>query len=551
MLDSLLIKNYAIIENIRIKFSDGLNIITGETGAGKSILLGALRLILGGRADTDRLVDIEKKCVVRAYFKNIPLWLKPIFDSADLYFEPDLTIQRELLPSGKSKAYINETPVNLKTLRSISSKIVDLHQQFDQLDILEDKRQIQYLDAFIGHREQVKSYRQNFDRFMTKQQELNTLRQRSVSELKEQDFLKFQLQELKALDIHPDTDERLEADLALLTHAEDLKNALTRFNYQLNETEDSTLDLIRDTVHTLHRIESLSPAFLDFSQRLDSLGEELRDLTLVSTELSDSLEVQSNQIEQMTERVNLLNQLMHKHRMADIKELAELQTTIEDRLQSFRSIEHQIRELEQELELLQEALQAEAENISVQRSKAAERFSKKVQKTLRDLEMPKAKFEVAIRRMESIGAQGIDHVQFLFSANPGSKLQLLKKVASGGELSRLNLSLKSLLASNMDLPTMIFDEIDSGISGKVALHTGLLLKELSENHQLICITHSPQIAARAKHHLYVYKETINKKTTTHIKTLDSQERIYNIAVMLSSDPPSKAALTNAKELINY
>ncbi len=550
MLKSLYIKNYAIIEELELSLGRGLNVFTGETGAGKSIILGALGLILGDRSDRKSLFDKSSKCVVRALFTNISPEIKSLFEALDILFEPEMYIQREIWPNGKSKAFINDTPVKLKDLKDITLMLIDLHRQFDQMDILEKNRQIQYLDAYIAHQDLVGQYRKGYERYQKIKQNLETLTSQRAETIKELEFLRFQLDELQHFSLDVERDSRLESELAILLHAEELRVVLDKLQHHIDGAEPSSADILRESIRSLSKIEPL-PEYLEaLSERLNSLLNEMEDLTNEIGDIREQIEPNEQMIEKMTERLDTLNQLFYKHQVSEVKDLLGVQKKLEDRLAAFQSTDEAVEKLRQELESEEKTLIAAAEKISKARKSALKNFGKQITEILYKLEMPEAQF-IPTLQTKPLGPEGMDHIEFLFSANLGSTPKKLKDIASGGELSRLNLSLKSLIVGKIRLPTIVFDEIDTGISGKTSLQMALLLKQLASKHQIICISHSPQIAAKANHHLHVYKQSSAEKTTTRVKTLDSRERIYNIAVMLSSEPPTKAALANAKELINY
>ena len=546
---SLHIKNYALIRELDIAFDSGLTIITGETGAGKSILLGALGLIMGERADTRALYNFNQKCVVRAVFDISKYELREFFEENELDYEDELIIQRELTPSGKSRAYVNDTPVRLPLLKRLSSSLIDLHRQFDTLDINDTSFQIKLLDALAGQQEEVKTYRLSFRKYTHMLQELEQVREQQQQSMMEREFLQFYLDELIEAELKAGEQEELEELQKQLGHAEEIQQKLHNAHFLLLESESALLPQLDSLLLELGKLKDYMPALKETLQRFDELSIEMRELAGELPRLSEEAQADPEKLEEVNQRLDQLYRLQHKHHLSSTADLLEKQRQLEEKLAINSRIDEDIKRLENESEKLFKKLKQEAEKISKKRQAVAPKFRKKVISMLQELGMPSARLDIAFSQLPQLSPHGSDEVQFLFSANKGAPLQPIKEVASGGELARLTLTTKSLVASAIPLPTLIFDEIDTGISGDVALKMGNILARLSEQHQVVCITHSPQVAARAHKHYQVVKQETKDSTQTHIRLLQNEERIRAIAVMLSKNPPTEAALANALELV--
>ncbi len=548
MLKKLLVKNYAIIEKIEIDFSKGLNIITGETGAGKSILLGALGLIMGNRADTKTLFDTGKKCIIEGTF-SIPKHYKSYFEENDIDFEKETHIRREITPSGKSRAFINDTPTNLQILRTLTSTLVDLHQQFDTLDIHDVSFQLNVVDALANHKEEVLEYRTKFQQYSKNKRQLDRLMKQSNDTSKEIDFLEFQLKEFNEAELIENEEIKAEDELKSLSHAEDIKRVLSATQQYLTENESSVVGQLKDLSFELNNIAKFAEPVEQLKDRMEGLIFELEDLSSEMELLGDKTELDPERITEIRERLDLIYRLQNKHQATSVSELLEIQHDIESKLESFGDMSGQIELLEVEIQKQEKELSERAQKLSVARKKVIPQFEERIQSQLQTLSMPHAQLKVQITTTPSLNKNGFDHVEFLFAANKGGRLDSIKDVASGGELSRLTLCVKSLVAGALAMPTMIFDEIDTGVSGDVALKMGNILKDLAKGHQIITITHTPQIAVQADSHFFVYKDHAGEKTTTSVKELDRTERVTEVATMLSGSPPSTNAMKNAKELL--
>jgi DNA repair protein RecN (Recombination protein N) len=549
MLNSLYVKNYALINEIQIDFVKGLNIITGETGAGKSILLGALGLIMGKRADTKVLFDQGEKCVVEAKFDVAPYKLSPYFDDNDLEYSDELIIRREIASNGKSRAFINDMPSTLDILQDLSGKLIDLHQQFDMLDIHKPSFQIEIIDALAANQEIIGEYSGILKVYKTKESQLKQLLKDAASQAQELEFTKFQYNELTAVKIETDEYENLGIELDLLTSTEDIKQTSSAIFRALDEGEKSVIailqELNRKTGHILHK----DKRFELIDERLTAAAEELRDISSESEDIFENTEYDERRVEFIQERLGTLHRAFKKYNVESSKELIDKIVELENRVSKILGSDEEVEGLANECKELRAQLLIIAQKITLSRETIFSTFQNKVTDVLDELSIKNASFEVKLTKRQEFGESGTDIIEYFFAANKGGKLLPLKDVASGGEISRLTLAIKSIVASAIHLPTMIFDEIDMGISGDVAAKMGNILQVLSKEHQIISITHSPQIAAKANKHFFVYKQDVDDITRSALKTLDTNGKIYEIAKMLSTDPPSEAALLNAKELI--
>lgn len=549
MLKNLFIQNYAIIEELSMNFGDKLNIITGETGAGKSILTGALGLIQGNRADTKVLYDNEKKCIVEAQFELSNPRLKKLFKREDLDFETPIIIRRSIAPSGKSRAFVNDEPVKLAFLKELSAILVDMHRQFDTLGINEESTQINMLDSVAKTQKAVDSYQLRFADYRKSKNELQKLIDEEAKVKQELDFLEFQFAELDEAAFLENEQEELENEVNMLQNADSIIQILQKINYQVEDAENSVVSQVAELRNELERLGDVGTEMESLLNRLISTEEELRDIAAQASDSSDKIDADPAKLEEKQERVGLLYRLLQKHSMENLEELLVFQEELHTKVKSFRAYGTDRSTLENTVAALDKELREMAADLSLKRKKVVPIFETKIKKLLSDLGMEHAQFVIEMTKSKELRSLGIDSVKFLFSANPGKQVQAINEVASGGELSRVALSLKSIVAGNIQLGTLIFDEIDTGISGEVSGKMGHILKKLADKHQLISITHSPQIAARADTHFFIYKLVENQRTYTKVRELDSPGRILEIAKMLSGDPPSETAKNNAAELI--
>jgi DNA repair protein RecN (Recombination protein N) len=549
VLKRLHIRNYALIDELEIQFSDKLTIITGETGAGKSILLGALGLIMGDRADTKVFYNDAEKCVVEAFFDVSEYDLKEFFEENELDYDHEVVIRRELSPAGKSRAFVNDTPANNQVLQRLTENLVDLHQQFDTLDIHNVNFQLRMIDALAENTSLLKEYQQGYRKYAANKKRLAELIERSQNGAREMEFLRFQLEELHQAELQDGEQELLEGELAQLTNAEDIKRNYGAAYNHLADTELNLVGQLQELNRSLSPTRKLSPQLSAVSERLESILADLQDVAKDCERIAEGTEFDPQRIAEVQERLNVLYKLQKKHGVANVGELLNIQSDLESQTAGFSNLDQEIAALEQEITTQEKDLRGKADTLSARRKSVPPSFEERVQSMLTQLSMPHARLKVEISALSQLGPTGMDDVQFLFATNIGARFLPIKDVASGGELSRLTLCTKSLVADAIPLPTLIFDEIDSGISGDVSLKMGMILKELSSRHQVVSITHTPQIAARADAHYFVYKKVDGQRSVTNIRKLEPDERVRSIAVMLSGNPPSDSALATARELV--
>jgi DNA repair protein RecN (Recombination protein N) len=551
VLKKLHIQNYAIIEELEMEFPGHLNIITGETGAGKSILMGALSLILGDRADSTVLMNREKKCFVEGIFavsgkKEVKHFLK----ENDLDAEDELTIRREISASGKSRAFVNDTPVNLEQLRQLSGLLVDLHRQFDTLSLGESDFQRQVLDALAGHNDLLTQYQSRFVQWQQGRRELDELLQQKNQFTKEYDYNKFLFDELEEAALRENELEEAETALQLLNNSEGIKTALSRVSNVLDEGEQPMVQQLKTLINQLQIFSSYHAALPGLLQRLQSAQVELKDIAGEIETINDEVQYDPRKVEQLNERISTGYKLLKKHGVQTTNDLIALKNGLEAKLQAVMNIDDAIGAKEKIVQQLVQEAEALATQITANRSKQVKPLQDKVNKLLVQVGMPNARLKAELQPLSSLQSHGKDDIEFLFDANKSNRFEPIRKVASGGELSRLMLCIKSLVAKSLDLPTLIFDEIDSGISGEAARQVGIIMKELAVKRQVISITHQPQIAGRADAHFFVYKEIRGDKVKTGVRLLSQEERITTIAKMLSGEKPTAAALENAREMVS-
>ena len=557
MLQKIQIQNYAIIDDLGIDFSQHLNVITGETGAGKSILMGALSLILGDRADTAVLLQRDKKCVVEGVF--IVGGRKAVLDffgandldvssGTDDVSDGEVVIRREIAPSGKSRAFVNDTPVNLEQLRKLSSLLVDLHRQFDTLELGESDFQREVLDALAGQGSKLQAYQTVYRDWQAASRELTTLREQQAQFTKEFDYNKFLFDELNEVGLKENELEELDQELKLLSNSEGIKNALTKVYYELQEGEQPLVQQLRSLTHVLQSYASFHSELSGVSERLSSAQIELQDIASEVERINEEVNHDPRRIEEISERLSTGYKLLKKHGVQDTAGLLEVLRQLEHKLQDSLQVDAGIAAGEKEVQRLLQEAKKKAEVLSKGRLAQTEGLQEKVNKLLKQVGMPNARLKVSVLPVELNGF-GSDAIEFLFDANKSNRFEPIRKVASGGELSRLMLCIKSLIAESVDLPTLIFDEIDTGISGEAAKQVGIILKGLAKRRQVICITHQPQIAGKADAHYFVYKAVKGESIQTNIRILSQEERITAIAQMLSGEKPTAAALENAREMV--
>jgi DNA repair protein RecN (Recombination protein N) len=550
MLRKLFIQNYAIIDEIGIDFSSKLNIITGETGAGKSILMGALSLILGERADSSVLVNTQKKCFIEGSFtvhgKKAVL---DFLQDNDLDVEEELVLRREIAANGKSRAFINDTPATLQQLKGLASLLVDLHQQFDTLELGDSDFQRAVMDALANNENTLAAYQKVFIQWQSAGKELTQLQRQKADFNKELDYHQFLFNELNELGLKENELEDLDNELKLLSNAEGIKTTLSRVYFDLKESEQPVVQLLKQLLNQLQGYASYHADLSGVIERLQSSQIELQDIADEVDRINDSVNYDEKRIEFINRRLMDGYKLIKKHGVQTTNQLLEIQAGLEQKLRAVLDMDDSIAAKEKLVARLFSDADTLAEQISKARHKQSKPLEEKVNTLLAQVGMPNARLKVELKDA-SLNISGKDQIDFLFDANKSNRFEAIRKVASGGELSRLMLCIKSLVAQSIDLPTMIFDEIDTGISGEAAKQVGFIMKGLAANRQIICITHQPQIAGKANAHFFVYKEIKNDAVKTNIRLLNEDERITAIARMLSGEKPTAAAMENAREMMN-
>jgi DNA repair protein RecN (Recombination protein N) len=552
VLQSLSIKNYAIIEAVEIQFDKQLNIITGETGAGKSILLGAMNLILGKRAEPNVLRNKEEKCLVEATFNLKNKKLKKFFSENDLEYEDETIIRREINTNGKSRAFINDSPVTLDVLKELTEQLVDIHAQGETQNLLDKFFFCEILDELSKQSTIVKEYQADFSTYKQKQQKLTQLQEQQIRLQKEFDFIAFQLNELTEANLNEEEFESIESELGLLQNAEVIKRNLAEAYNLIDGNEFSAFSQLLQANKQIGQLSGFHDVLLEMHDKLSGITDDLKSMTRQITNIAEATEFNEERVIELTDKQTTINKLLQKHHLATIKDLILLRDELQQKVNAYTNSTEEIVHLENEIVKEKTTLFATAQRISKNRNEKIKTAESKVSSILVDLGMPFGHIilEQKILDADKLNAFGVDEIRLLFSANKGSHPQPLDEVGSGGEKSRLMLAIKSLVAETVTLPTLIFDEIDTGISGEVAQKVGNILKSLGKSHQVISITHLPQVAAKASKHFFVYKNHEKEKTFTEIKTLSGDERLHEIAVMLSGNNPPKEALENAKRLLN-
>jgi DNA repair protein RecN (Recombination protein N) len=551
MLKSLKIRNYAIIRQSEINFHQGLSIITGETGAGKSILMGALGLILGERADSKVILEGTDKCVVEAHFDIEAYQLKSFFKNHELDYEPICIVRRELTATGKSRAFINDTPVNLPILKELGLNLVDIVSQHQTLELNESQFQLDVLDAVAELVNEKKEYTSHFKEFLHTKRELQDLHNREAKSRQDEDYLRFVLNELNEFNPKIDEQEILEKQLDELSHAETIQNASSQVSNLLDGSENAISDMLREAKSILVQAAKHQSNVNELLIRLDSNILDIKDIANELSMIAEKTLADPTTLASIENRLQVLYNLLKKHRVLTVGELIQLKETFENQFQELGSLEEQIALCESKLLTQQSLVQTVGNKLRDKRKAAIKTIEFKVNELLAQVAMPNAHFEIGFKELpfEKASEQGMDEVVFLFSANKGFTPQPIDKVASGGELSRLMLCIKSLIADKVKLPTIVFDEIDTGISGDAAQKVAGVMRNHARGHQVIAITHLPQIAGKADQHLYVYKTNDTEQTQTGIRSLNPNERVEEIARMLSGENPSDKVLAAARELI--
>ncbi len=550
MLQSLYIKNYALIDKLSIEFNSGFNIVTGETGAGKSIVLGALGLILGQRADLTVLRDKNKKCTVEGSFAVKEYFLEDFFIENELDYDDQTILRREITPAGKSRAFINDTPVNLKTIRELALRLIDIHSQHQNLELGNRLFQLKLVDLVAKNQSILSNYQKRFSEYSTAKTKYADLVSEAEQAKKDLDYFQFQFQQLEEAKLKPGEQSELESEQNQLEHAEDIKLTFGQLNQDLESDEQGVLTRLKEHVNRLNKMSDYFTEAKELHQRLESCYLELQDLAEESSAVAERVEHDPARIQLVAERLDLIYSLQQKFHVATVEELLEVQEDLDQKIGQVASYDEEIARYEQLIALQEKTLNELAAELTKSRTGVSETVQQSVVGMLQKLGMPNAVFQLYFELTDQLGQMGKDEVRFLFSANKSAEPQEISKIASGGEMSRLMLALKSLITDSKSLPTIVFDEIDTGISGEIAVKMGDILKGISTKMQVINITHLPQIAAKGDHHYQVYKFDEGEKTFTSIRKLENSERVDELAQMLSGDRNSDTARETARELLD-
>ena len=549
MLKQLSIKNYALIKESTIAFPKGFTVITGETGAGKSILLGALGLVLGNRAETDALYDKTKKCIVEGVFDISEYQLNAFFAENDIDFEKETSIRREISSEGKSRAFINDTPVNLSVLKSLSEKLIDVHSQHETLLINQSSFQFKIVDSFANTKTELVQFHEAFVEYAKNKKQLNELKERETQLKKELDYIQFQFKELDELSPVDEELAQLETDSETLENAESIKANLHVIFEALNGDNESAVTKINSLKSIASQLTKYGDKYEELNKRINAAIAELKDIAEESADLNDKVIFDPEKLGIVNDRIDAYNKQLKKHGANSEAELLKLKDEFEEKINTIENFDEELARLEKQLNTSLKKTTDLAKAISKKRNEALPNIEKGIKEMLEQLSMPNAIFKIELNEKTELDTNGLNTLKFLFSANKGNDFKELHKVASGGELSRLMLCIKAMVAKLTSLPAIIFDEIDTGVSGDVADKIGIILKAMGTDMQVISITHLPQIASKGDNHLFVYKDDSSDKTISKIKTISAEERVNEIAKMLSSGKPGEAALNNARELL--
>lgn len=550
MLTSLSIKNYALIDHLQVSFNNGLTIITGETGAGKSILLGGLSLILGKRADLSSVKNPSEKCVIEAAFDLAKYDLKPVFKSEDLDYETQTIIRREILPSGKSRAFVNDTPVNLDSLQVLGNRLLDIHSQHQTLELTNDDFQFQVIDALASNGSILQSYSENLSTFKNLQSEMKSLKLLKSESIKEHDYNTFLLKELENAQLLVGEMSAMEDEYITLNNVEDIKERLSNSNELMENEEAGVIHTLTELKQQFAKLSNYGTTYRNIYERINSSLIELDDILVEMENLQVQLESNPNRLEVVNTKLGILHNLMLKHSVSDENELIKIRENLSKKISDTENLDTLILQIETQIESKKIQLDADCATIHNNRKKIIPQLIVQLESLLTTLGMPNAKFNIDIHPTQNYFPNGTDVLEFLFSANKGGNFSELKKAASGGELSRIMLAIKSILSNYIQLPTIMFDEIDTGVSGEISNKMASIMQQMSKTMQVFTITHLPQIAAKGDTHYKVYKEDVNDVTLTQLKKLNFDERIVEIAQMLGGTQLSDSAIAHAKQLLN-
>lgn len=549
MLTRLHVQNYALIEALDMQPGEGLNIITGETGAGKSILLGALSLILGARADSRSLADPQKKCIVEGEFRLREKVFRSFFAESDLDFEEYTLIRRELSPAGKSRAFVNDTPVNLNLLKELGELLIDIHSQHETLQLTQSTFQLKVIDTYAKSLNELTAYSLHYEKAKYLREELENLKSRAARSRSDMDYLSFQLDQLQKANLKQGEQQELEAEGGVLEHAEEIKLVFQKLSHMLDREEGGMLSALKAAIQDLHSVATHHPLAGGYSERLESVRIELSDLLREAVLEDEKIEIDPKRLQELRERLDLLYSLQQKHQAGSVEELLEIRDKLEAEVSDIQHFDTHITRLEEALKAEEDTLREKGLALQKKRLQVLPSLEEHISGMLRQLGMPHAVLQVQHQPLEAPGTTGMDKLAFLFSANKQSAPQELSRIASGGEMSRVMLALKSLLVDRQDLPTIIFDEIDAGVSGEIARKMGTIIQGMARNMQVLNITHLPQIASLGEKHYLVYKTDGAETTNTRIRLLSEEERVSEIAKLLSGDRVTDTAMENAKELL--
>ncbi len=550
MLKSLSIKNYALIDDLSVSFNNGLSIITGETGAGKSILVGGLSLILGKRADISVVKDVLKKCIIEAVFDVGNYNLKSIFNKNEIDYETETIIRREILPSGKSRAFINDSPVNLNQLSVVSSTIIDIHSQHQTLELTQNNFQFEVIDSISDNTKLIKDYRDYLDLYNSKQKELDELIENKDQLIKTLDYNLFLKNEIESSSILSESLEALEEDQRNLANFNSIKDELVYSQQLLSDEKYGLIITMTNLKNSLKKLSENSDSYSSLLERFSSILIEADDIYNEIENNLETLEENPGKLEEINSKLSSIHNLFRKHSISTIKELVEIYNKLRKSISSSENIDKKIEDVKGECKELMNKVNNKAEIIHNNRKAVIPAFISEIQQIIHDLGMKNAKFKIEINKQDTFFSNGKDMIEFLFTANTGSEYKLLKQSASGGELSRIMLAIKSILANYRQLPTLMFDEIDTGVSGEISQKMGDIMKQMSKKMQVFTITHLPQIAAKGESHYKVLKSQDNGNTITDMVKLNNDERVVEIATMLEGDKISASAVAHAKQLLN-
>lgn len=550
MLTGLTIKNYALIDQLQVNFKDGFTIITGETGAGKSILLGGLSLILGKRADLSSLRNPENKCVIEATFDISKYKLKSLFKEQDLDYDTQTIIRREILPSGKSRAFVNDSPVNLSSLQALGEQLIDIHSQHETMQLVDDDFQFLVIDALAKTESNIEVYTGYLKEHKKLKKELKQLQQFQAEALKEHDYNTFLLNELVVANLKEGALENLEEEFELLNNVEVIQVKLEEANVLLNEEQAGILTSLRAVKLALQKLATISTTYQDVFDRVTSSLIDLEDVLVDIERFEGNLDADPSRLEIVNAQLATINNLLQKHLVKTVEELIVIREELSQKVEATENADQDILDKEEEIKAIEKLLNVEAKHITEKRNKAIPDFKKQLEAILAQLGMPNAQFNIGLETTKEFLYNGKDALSFLFSANKGGQFNVLKKAASGGELSRIMLAIKSILSKYVKLPTIMFDEIDTGVSGEISNKMADIMALMSTKMQVFSITHLPQIAAKGNTHYKVYKEDVNEVTTTNLVKLNYDERVVELAQMLGGTQLSDSALAHAKQLLN-